>query len=167
MDEHHVIISADSHCGADLRQYKDYLEVKFHNEFDEWADVIEADQIKMDELYAGLEKSPRNVGIGGDPELDADRNFSSSRRLKEQEDDGVVATVLFPNTTPPFAPPAASPFEAPPYSDDFEKRWAGLRAHNRWLADFVSEAPERRAGVAQIFLGDVEGSVEELSLIHI
>ena len=38
MDEHHVIISADSHCGADLRQYKDYLETKFHNEFDEWAD---------------------------------------------------------------------------------------------------------------------------------
>ena len=32
MDEHHVIISADSHCGADLRQYKDYLETKFHNE---------------------------------------------------------------------------------------------------------------------------------------
>ena len=48
MDEHHVIISADSHCGAALRQYKDYLEVKFHNEFDEWANVIEADQIKMD-----------------------------------------------------------------------------------------------------------------------
>jgi predicted TIM-barrel fold metal-dependent hydrolase len=74
----------------------------------------------------------------------------------------VVATVLFPNTTPPFAPPSASPFEAPPYSDDFERRWAGLRAHNRWLADFVSEAPERRAGVAQIFLGDVEGSVAEI-----
>ena len=64
MDEHHVIISADSHCGADLRQYKDYLETKYHDEFDEWADVIEADQVKMDELYAGLEKSPRNVGIG-------------------------------------------------------------------------------------------------------
>ena len=58
MDEHHVIISADSHCGADLRQYKDYLETKYHDEFDEWADVIEADQVKMDELYAGLEKSP-------------------------------------------------------------------------------------------------------------
>ena len=71
-------------------------------------------------------KEPRFIG-------ETDRNFSSSRRLKEQEDDGVVATVLFPNTTPPFAPPAASPFEAPPYSDDFEKRWAGLRAHNRWL----------------------------------
>ncbi len=74
----------------------------------------------------------------------------------------MVAAVLFPNTQPPFAPPAATQFEAPPYSDDFEHRWAGLRAHNRWLADFVSEAPTRRAGIAQIFLGDVEGSVAEI-----
>ena len=70
--------------------------------------------------------------------------------------------MLFPNTQPPFAPPAATSFEAPPYSDNFEHRWAGLRAHNRWLADFVSEAPERRAGIIQIFLGDVEGSVKEI-----
>ncbi|MDH3755454.1 MAG: amidohydrolase, partial [Acidimicrobiia bacterium] len=91
-----------------------------------------------------------------------DRNFSSDRRLREQEADGVIAAVLFPNTQPPFAPPAATQFEAPPVGDDFEHRWAGLRAHNRWLVDFVAEAPERRAGIAQIFLGDVEGSVAEI-----
>ena len=123
---------------------------------------MEDNPVRIDELCASLGKSPRNVGIGGDPVLDGDRNYSSERRLREREENGVVATVLFPNTTPPFAPPSASPFEAPPYSDDFERRWAGLRAHNRWLADFVSEAPERRAGVAQIFLGDVEGSVAEI-----
>ena len=162
MDEHHVVISADSHCGAELREYRDYLESAYHDDFDLWADAMEDNTVRTDELFASLGKSPRNVGIGGDPVLDADRNYSSERRLREQEEDGVVATVLFPNTTPPFAPPSASPFEAPPYSDDFERRWAGLRAHNRWLADFVSEAPERRAGVAQIFLGDVEGSVAEI-----
>jgi predicted TIM-barrel fold metal-dependent hydrolase len=73
-----------------------------------------------------------------------------------------VAAVLFPNTQPPFAPAAASQFEAPPYSDDMVRRWAGLRAHNRWLLDFVSEAPDRRAGIAQIFLGNVEASVAEI-----
>jgi len=162
MDEHHVVISADSHCGAELREYRDYLESAYHDDFDVWADAMEENAARTDELFASLGKSPRNVGIGGDPVLDADRNYSSERRLREQQEDGVVGTVLFPNTTPPFAPPSASPFEAPPYSDDFERRWAGLRAHNRWLADFVSEAPERRAGVAQIFLGDVEGSVAEI-----
>ncbi|MCS5685344.1 MAG: amidohydrolase family protein, partial [Acidimicrobiales bacterium] len=162
MDEHHVVISADSHCGAELREYRDYLESAYRDDFDIWADAMEENAARTDELFASLGKSPRNVGIGGDPVLDADRNYSSERRLREQQEDGVVGTVLFPNTTPPFAPPSASPFEAPPYSDDFERRWAGLRAHNRWLADFVSEAPERRAGVAQIFLGDVEGSVAEI-----
>jgi len=70
--------------------------------------------------------------------------------------------LLFPNTQPPFAPAAASQFEAPAYSEEMDHRWAGLKAHNRWLLDFVSLAPERRAGICQIFLGDVEGSVAEI-----
>ena len=86
----------------------------------------------------------------------------TERRLPEQEADGVIAEVLFPNTQPPFAPMPTSQFEAPAVGDNPEHRWAGLRAHNRWLVDFVSEAPERRAGVAQIFLGNVDGSVEEI-----
>ena len=28
--DHHIVISADSHCGADLRGYKPYLEKKYH-----------------------------------------------------------------------------------------------------------------------------------------
>lgn len=38
----------------------------------------------------------------------------------------------------------------------------GLRAHNRWLADFCGDAPGRRAGICQIMLHDVEGSVSEI-----
>lgn len=160
--DHHIVISADTHCGADMRAYKPYLEAKYHDDFDVWADAMDEAAAKTEALFAGSGRSTRNVGVDGDPVLDADRNYSSERRLSEQQEDGVVASVLFPNTQPPFAPPAATQFEAPPYSDDFEHRWAGLRAHNRWLADFVSEAPERRSGIAQIFLGDVAGSVAEI-----
>lgn len=160
--DHHIVISADSHCGAALHDYKPYLESKYHAEFDEWALFVEEAEKKSAALFAESGRSPRNVGIDGDPAVDANKNYSSERRLREQSEDGVVATVLFPNTQPPFAPPAATQFEAPPYSDDMERRWAGLRAHNRWLLDFVNEAPERRAGVMQIFLGDVEGSVKEI-----
>ena len=39
----------------------------------------------------------------------------------------------------------------PPTAADYERRWAGIQAHNRWLADFCARAPGRRAGVAQIF----------------
>ena len=162
MSEHHIVISADSHCGADLWDYRNYLESKYHPEFDDWARSIEAAQARTAERFKDAPRSTLNVGVDGDPEVDGNRNYDSDRRLREQEADGVVATVLFPNTQPPFAPAAASQFEAPPYTEDMEHRWAGLRAHNRWLLDLVSEAPERRAGIAQIFLGDVEGSVAEI-----
>jgi predicted TIM-barrel fold metal-dependent hydrolase len=160
--EHHIVISADSHCGADVRDYKPYLEEKFHADFDVWADDVEAALARQAEQMKGAGRTTRNVGIDGDPEVDGDRNYSSERRLREQQEDGAVGYVLFPNTQPPFAPPSSTQFEAPAYSDNFEHRWAGLRAHNRWLKDLVDEAPVQRAGIAQIFLGDVEGSVEEI-----
>ena len=159
---HHVVISADTHCGAALWDYKEYLEKRYHEDFDDWARSIEEGQRRTAEVFKDAERSPLNVGVDGDPAVDGNRNYDSARRLREQEADGVVAAVLFPNTQPPFAPAAASQFEAPAYSDNYGHRWAGLRAHNRWLLDFVSEAPERRAGIAQIFPGDVEGSVAEI-----
>jgi len=160
--DHHIVISADTHCGAEVRGYKQYLERKYHDDFEIWATHIEEGVARQRELFKDMERSPLEVGVDGDPAEFGDRNYSSERRLREQEEDGVIAAVLFPNTQPPFAPAAATSFEAPAYGDNFDYRWAGLRAHNRWLADFVAEAPERRAGIFQIFLGDVEGSVKEI-----
>lgn len=161
MSERHIVISADTHCGAALRDYREYLESKYHRDFDDWADAMARAEAAAAQAHQGR-KSPRSVGVDGDPVADGDRNWSMARRLREQQADGVVAAVMFPNTQPPFAPPASTALEAPAYSEDFERRWAGLRAHNRWLADMVSEAPEQCAGIAQIFLGDVTGSVAEI-----
>ncbi|MFX6980562.1 hypothetical protein ABTH98_20280, partial [Acinetobacter baumannii] len=54
----------------------------------------------------------------------------------------------------------------PPTSAEYERRWAGVQAHNRWLADFCSLAPHRRAGIAQIFLNDVDAAVAEIRWAH-
>src|SRR5437870_1935045 len=35
--EHYVIISADCHGGAELHEYRDYLEHRYHERFDTWA----------------------------------------------------------------------------------------------------------------------------------
>jgi len=162
--DHHVVISADTHGGADLWDYKPYLASKYHDEFDHWAAGIEQAQRQQAERFkaVGRDRSTNNVGIDGDPEVDGDRNYSMERRLREQHADGVIAGVIFPNTQPPFAPASSSQFEAPAYRDNFEQRWAGLRAHNRWMLDHVGEAPGEWVGIAQIFLGDVEGSVKEI-----
>ena len=72
-----------------------------------------------------------------------------------------MAEVLFPNTIPPFfAQGNLTALE--PSAADYERRWAGVQAHNRWLADFCAAAPGRRAGCAQIFLNDLDDTLDEI-----
>lgn len=144
--DRYTIISADCHAGAELYAYRDYLEARYHDDFDAWA-----------RTYV----NPFEDLIGDD----ADRNYDHDRRIADLESDGIVAEVLYPNTIPPFFP-SSSLTAVPPTKADFEYRWAGLRAHNRWLADFCSLAPQRRAGIAQILLNDVGAAVEEIRWAH-
>ncbi len=142
--DRYVVISADCHGGASIAGYKPYLASRYHEEFDRWAAEFE---------------NPYDDTVGAD----ADRNWSSDRRLREMEEDGVVAEVVFPNTVPPFFPKVSLVDQPPGATDgDLERRWAGLQAHNRWLAEFCADAPGRRAGIAQIMLHDVEASVREI-----
>ena len=87
--------------------------------------------------------------------------------MRDLEADGIVAEVIFPNTIPPFFPGGALVTQIPPVdAHDLELRWAGLQAHNRWLADFCARTPGRRAGIAQILLHDVDRTVEEIRWAH-
>src|SRR6201999_544461 len=89
------------------------------------------------------------------------RSWDSDRRLKETEAQGLAAEVLFPNTVPPFfAQGNLTALE--PTTADYERRWAGLQAHNRWMADFCAAAPGRRAGLAQLFLNELDDTLAEL-----
>ncbi|MHB8680606.1 MAG: amidohydrolase family protein [Acidimicrobiales bacterium] len=143
-DDRYVLVSADCHGGGGLLDYRPYLARRWHDEFDVWAASYE---IPYED-----QKGP-----------DADRNWDSSRRLAELEADGVVAEVVFPNTVPPFFPKASLADQPPPANaGDLEARWAGLQAHNRWLADFCAAAPGRRAGICQIMLHDLDAAVAEL-----
>ena len=89
-------------------------------------------------------------------------NWDSRLRLDYVDSQGIAAEVLFPNTAPPFYPSGVFTSPRPRSREEYELRFAGLRAHNRWLADFCSEAPERRAGFAQIFLDDIDDAVAEV-----
>jgi predicted TIM-barrel fold metal-dependent hydrolase len=77
--------------------------------------------------------------------------------------DGVAAEVLLPNTVPPFFPTTPNiTISLPRTRDEFEKRWAGVQAHNRWQIDFCSLAPARRRGLIQIFPNDVDHALDEI-----
>jgi predicted TIM-barrel fold metal-dependent hydrolase len=135
-----MIISSDAHAGALAADYRQYLPTRWHDEFDEWLG-----QITM-------------------PWFDTtdDRNWDSTKRMRALDDEGVAAEVIFPNTLPPFYDILAHLSGVPRDRENFERRWAGLRAHNRWLVDFCCAAPERSRGLIQLLPNDVDAAVDEM-----
>jgi predicted TIM-barrel fold metal-dependent hydrolase len=144
-DERYTIISADCHAGGSHAAYREYLDPAFHEDFDAWR---------------GKYKNPYK-DLGDDRRL---RNWDNEMRNSQQEADGVAAEVIFPNTVPPFFPSFVL-FAKPPTAEEYRHRRAGVHAHNRWLVDFCSEFPERRAGVGQIFLNDIDDAIEDVRWI--
>lgn len=149
VEERYAVISVDGHCGADLLDYRPYLEQRFHEDFDAWASAYSL-------RYGDVVSAGKDV----------DRNWNHERRLAETAEDGVVAEVLYPNTYPPFNDMGPLSTQPPADRDGYERIWAGYRAHNRWLADFCAAAPGRRAGVALVLLNEPEAAVEEIRWAH-
>jgi predicted TIM-barrel fold metal-dependent hydrolase len=156
--DRYVVISSDTHCGADLLDYKPYLEQRYHDEFDAWAATFV-------EPWRDLDAQSTDFKSGISSFL-SDTNWDSPKRTAYLESQGICAEVCFPNTVPPFFPSGlvSAPAPASPPHDrrEYELRFAGLRAHNRWLADFCRILPGRRAGLAQIFLSDVDDTIAEV-----
>jgi len=141
-----ILISADGHAGGNHEQYRSYLESKYLDEFDAW-------RSRYSNPFKDLTGGTRN------------RNWDDERRLAELEADGVVAEVLFPNTIPPFFPTGAI-VARPPGPEDYELRLAGVRAHNRWLADWCAGQADRRAGIGQIFLNNLDDAIADVRWCH-
>jgi predicted TIM-barrel fold metal-dependent hydrolase len=144
--DRYTIISADTHAGGSHAQYRNYLDPEFIEEFDAWRG-------KYKNPFKDLKDDRRS------------KNWDSGERWADQEADGVVAEVVFPNTVPPFFPNFVL-FAAPPKPEEYRQRHAGIQAHNRWLADYVAEAPARRAGIGQVFTNDVDDAIADVRWIH-
>ena len=140
--DHYIVISADCHAGASHSQYREYLAPEWRDEFDAWRG-------KYANPFRDLQGDGRT------------RNWDGARRIADQDAEGVIAEVIFPNTVPPFFP-TGSVIAPAPSPEEFPARLAGIRAHNRWLADFCAEEPARRAGQTQIFLNDVDEAVKDI-----
>ena len=140
--ERYTLISADTHAGGSHAQYREFLEAKYVPEFDAWR-----------EKYRNPFKD-----LGDDRRL---RNWDDEMRNSQQDKDGVSGEVIFPNTVPPFFPSFVL-FAPPAKPKDYELRLAGIRAHNRWMVDFCERYPERRAGIGQIFLNNIDDAIEDV-----
>lgn len=141
----YITITADTHAGASIDGYRDYLAPGERQAFDDWR---------------GGYSNPSKKHVGGKKT----KNWDSAERKADLEADGVVGEVIFPNTVPPFYETAfhVAPCATPAQYD----RWrAGTRAHNRWLAEFCAEEPVRRAGIGLLHLNDIDDAIEDVQWI--
>ncbi|SNQ50492.1 Amidohydrolase 2 [Frankia canadensis] len=154
-----TLVSADTHAGAALRDYRPYLPADLHEEFDAWATAFADGWVDYDVEQTVAHDDGVRIGVSS---FLSPYNWDSPKRLEHLEEQGIAAEVIFPNTVPPFYPSGVITAPAPLTADEYRLRWAGVQAHNRWLADFCKDVPGRRAGIAQIFLNDVDAAIEEL-----
>ena len=143
--EPYVLITADTHAGGSHAQYRECLEAKYQPIFDEWR---------------GGYKNPSQEHYGN-KKL---KNWDLDIRTADQNSQGVVGEVVFPNTVPPFFRKSIVTAQ-PPKPEDYELCLAGIRAHNRWLADFCAEDPVRRAGIGLILPNDLDEAVKDIEYI--
>ncbi len=86
-------------------------------------------------------------------------------RNGQQDADGVVGEVIFPNTVPPFFPElrVVRARRRSPRSTS-----TGWRASARTTVGSKTSAvsyPERRAGIGQIFVNDIDDAIEDIKWI--
>lgn len=147
MNDRYVIVSSDCHAGLPCEEYRPYLDSRYHDQFDDhlaerWANREATLKLSYD--YVMNWETENAEGLRG--------AFDPDQRDKELDADGVAGEVIFPDAD------AVTGMESPPFGaglgagtvKDPELVFAGAIAHNRWLAEFCSGAPERRAGVALV-----------------
>jgi predicted TIM-barrel fold metal-dependent hydrolase len=157
--DRYVLISSDGHAGADLWDYKPYLAREFHAEFDAWASEFVEPWADYDRELTDTDDEHIRIGVAS---ALSPYNWDSEKRLEHLDGEGIAAEVLFPNTVPPFYPSSAITAPAPSTESEYRYRWAGVQAHNRWLKDFCALAPGRRAGMAQVFLSNLDHAIAEV-----
>ena len=163
---HYLVISADCHAGLPNEQYRDWLEPRYHDEFDAYL----ADRARMMELAArGMINQEFAQEWAAENEEGLRGGWDATRRDLELDADGVAGEVLFPDADA-VSSGASAPFGAGlSASGDHapELAMAGARAHNRWLAELCATSPDRRAGVALVpILDDIDAAVAEIARAH-
>ena len=144
-NEPYILITADTHAGGSHAQYREYLDPKYRDTFDEWRGGY---RNPSQEHYAKKKM----------------RNWDLEIRTEDQNSQGVVGEVVFPNTVPPFFRKSVVTAQ-PPKPEDYELALAGVRAHNRWLKDFCAEDPDRRAGIGLILPNDLDEAVKDIEFV--
>jgi predicted TIM-barrel fold metal-dependent hydrolase len=157
-----LIVSADTHAGLPLEGYRDWLDPRYRKVFDEGLDAELAERNAERAIF--FDEDFKAEWVQGRVETGMKGAWDSDERIRQMDLDGVAAEVIYPDgITENNAPPFQAGFALPSEGVDPELQWAGSRAHNRWLAEFCSAVPERRAGLAVVpILYDIDEAIREI-----
>lgn len=190
-EEPYIVVSIDSHVGPSLKnQLREYCEPRFLDDFDRFVAEMEghgffslrsseAGNSDSDENWSldpsEAEEFGKTAGIRNADQVDLgflkrsyDHSFvpglqDPAARLADMDEQGVAASVIFHGglngESIPFSTTGLISWGDSKYNhlEDL-----GVRIYNRWLADFVSSAPERHAGIGHIPISDRAACVREI-----
>ena len=156
-----VVVSNDTHIGPRLvEDLRAYCPTKHLDDFDRFAASTAKDKADAAALLSGS-------GYLDHPNLRTAGHHDPAARLADYDHDGIAAGVIFHgsmNMEPiPFISAGlakAKTMESP------ELAAVGMSIYNRWLADFVSEAPHRHVGLAYLPMWDVDAAIAEVEWAH-
>lgn len=159
----YVIVSSDTHAGLQVEEYREYLDSKFHPQFDDWVVERHNHRVLAEELngeYVAKWEGENEHGLKG--------AYDGPIRDEAQDADGVAGEIIFADgdaVTGQESPPFGAGLAAGQITDP-ELAFAGANAHNRWISEFCGENPTRRAGVALVpVIHDVDRAVKEVEAL--
>lgn len=159
--DRHLVISSDCHAGLPAAKYREYMDPKYRDMFD-IALPIQTEMTDMAEKVFLLKDVNDEWRSGIQEHLCGAWDYE--KRIEVLNGDGIAGEVIFPDgITEQNAPPFGAGLQMPTKNVIAELQWAGARAHNRWLAEMVSNNPARHFGIAVCpILWDVEEGIKEV-----
>jgi predicted TIM-barrel fold metal-dependent hydrolase len=167
----YLVVSTDSHAGPQPEKYlRPYCPSRYLEEFDEYCRQARATADRsMAAVEAGravpaVDPTMQELGLNAVARcVNCEGHHDPHARLRHMDESGVAAEVVFAG---------GQNFEELPFMGKGwnaghadirgELRTAAGQIWNRWLADYVSTAPERLIGVLQTPIWDVDMAVSEI-----
>ena len=152
------LVSADSHVVEPMEMWANYIDPAYRARAPRLITEGDADYIQ----FEGLPRFPAGLiaTAGQDPELRSatgglDQGVTGGwdpvARLADMDTDGVEIEVLYPTVS-------FGLWKAP----DIDYQYACMRAYNRWIVDYIGEAPDRLVGLGLASLSDIDAAVAEV-----
>jgi len=159
-----IIVSSDTHFGPRLRDMREYCPARYLADYDAFMDQ-QSQQPAMDYMNLVNETEGRrrrqelNLHTAGHHDMEA--------RLKDLDDDGVAAEVIFHGSTndQPF-PLGLGAFGFGGFIGDIPTAQldvvaAGIRVYNRYISAVIADTRARHVALAYLPYWDVDLSVKE------